>query len=281
MDIIKNGNLHYLSHSFRKDGIVINRKKYLGKEIPLHIEELKEKFLEQCLYEDVFLKLKKIQTNHAKEWKSLPESIKKKRLIQHSIDFTYNSNAIEGSTITKEETEDIIEHHLAPRKPLTDVQETIAHSKVFFHVLQEKKELSETLLLQWHHDLFHETKSDIAGKYREYLVRVGSYRAPDWQDLPSLMKKLLLFYQQQKKIRHPLLLAAQMHYEFEKIHPFGDGNGRLGRLLIAYILYKNNFPLICIEVKKRKAYYHALEKERMEFVQYFLRLYLRMNKEYL
>ncbi len=279
MNIIKKGNLHYLSHSFRKDGIVVNRKRYLGKEIPVHIEELKEKFMEQCFYEDVLLKLKKIQKNHAKEWKSLPESIKKKRLVQLSVDFTYNSNAIEGSTITKDETENIIERHLAPAKSITDIQETIAHSKAFFQVLQEKKDLSEALLLQWHYTLFAETKSDIAGKYREYLVRVGAYRAPDWQDVPALMKKLLYFYHAQKKTRHPLLLAAQMHYEFEKIHPFGDGNGRVGRLLIAYILYKNNFPLIFIEVKKRKAYYHALEKERIGFVQYFLRLYLRMNKE--
>lgn len=281
MEVIQTNGFYYLSNSFRKEGIVVNRKKYLGKKIPEDVEQLKEKFLEQCLHEHIFIKLKTIQRNHAKEWKTLPESIKKKRLIQLSIDFTYNSNAIEGSTITKKETEDIIEYHLSPAKPIADVQETIAHSKVFFHVLQEKKELSESLLVQWHQDLFQQTKPDIAGKYREYLVCVGSYRAPDWQDVPSLMKRLLLLYHQQKKIQHPLLLAAQIHYEFEKIHPFGDGNGRLGRLLIAYILYKNNFPLVCIEVKKRKAYYRALKKERIGFIQYFLRLYLRVNKDYL
>ncbi len=281
MDIITLRGFYYLSHSFRKKGRVVNRKKYLGKEIPDNIEQIKEKFLEQCMKEELFLKLNKIQRNYAKEWKKLPESIKKKNLIQCAVELTYNSNAIEGSTITEDETENLIVRNIAPYKSFSDVQETVKHAKVFFSMLQEKRDISETVLLEWHKHLFEETKSDIAGIYREYLVQVGNYRAPDWQNVPTLMKNYFLWYKKNQKILHPVELAAIMHYEFEKIHPFGDGNGRVGRLLMNFILYKKGFPLISIKVKKRKAYYRALEKGRIAFIQYFLRLYLAGYKEYL
>lgn len=281
MEIMKRDNFYYLTYSFRKRGKVINRKKYLGTEIPKNVEEIKQKFLEQCFKEDLFIKLKRIKKAYGEEWKQLPESIKKQRLIDFSIDFTYNSNAIEGSTITKEETENIIIRKIAPNKPLSDVQETIRHSQVFFETIQEKKEFSESILKEWHEKLFKETKADIAKKYREYLVRVGNYRAPDWQDVPKLMKQFIAYYNKQKKIMHPVELAAFLHYDFEKVHPFGDGNGRVGRLLINYILYKNQYPLIHIEMKKRSAYYRALEKGRIGFVQYFMRYYMRKYKEYI
>lgn len=281
MEIMKRGNFYYLTYSFRKRGKVVNRKKYLGLEIPKNIEAIKQQFLEQCFKEDLFIKLKKIKNAYAQEWKRLPESIKKQRLIDFSIDFTYNSNAIEGSKITKEETENIIVRKIAPNKSLSDVQETINHSHVFFETIQEKKQLSESILKEWHEKLFKETKPDIAGKWREYLVRVGIYRAPDWQDVPKLMRQFFLFYKKNKEIMHPVELAAFLHYDFEKVHPFGDGNGRVGRLLINYILYKNQCPLINIEMKKRKAYYKALEKGRIEFVQYFMRYYVGRYREYL
>ena len=281
MKIIKTNGFYYLSYSFRKKGNVVNRKKYVGMEIPVNIEEIKQTFLEQCFKEEVFGRLKQIKKRYAEEWKKLPESIKKERLVDFSIDFTYNTNAIEGSSLTKEDTESILKRKIAPARPYRDIQETIHHSKVFFTILQEKKGLSEKLLLEWHKSLFSETKSDIAGVYREYLVRVGEYRAPDWQDVTKLMKELFLFYEKNKKTMHPVELAALMHYEFEKIHPFGDGNGRVGRLIINYILYKNKYPMFSILYKKRQAYYQALGKKRLDFLQYFTRVYVSSYKEYL
>ncbi|MBI2649769.1 Fic family protein [Candidatus Woesearchaeota archaeon] len=76
-------------------------------------------------------------------------------------------------------------------------------------------------------------------------------------------------------------LAARAHYKFEKIHPFGDGNGRIGRLIIAYALRKGNYPLLIIEHKKRKSYYHALSKSENDFVNWFIRMYVSAYREYL
>ena len=80
---------------------------------------------------------------------------------------------------------------------------------------------------------------------------------------------------------HPVELAARAHYKFEKIHPFGDGNGRIGRLIIAYILRKANYPLLIIEYKKRKSYYHALAKDEIKFMNWFFRGYVRAHRRFL
>ncbi|MBI3033823.1 Fic family protein [Candidatus Woesearchaeota archaeon] len=281
MQIVQKRGYYYLGHSFRKSGRPTYREIYLGKTVPNDIELTKEAFLRKILNEEAFVKLEKIRKSFKEQWKRYPETIKKKILLDFSIDFTYNTNAIEGSKITKEETQEILEKRISPNKPLPDILETIAHSKVFFSALNEKKELSGNLILKWHYELFKDTKPDIAGKIREYLVRVGDYRAPDWQDVPTLLKELFSWYCKNKKIMHPLELAARAHYKFEKIHPFGDGNGRVGRLIIAHILKNGGYPLLIIEYKRRKSYYHALSKTENDFVNYLIKRYLSRHKEFL
>lgn len=280
MNFVKRKNYFYLAHSFRKEGKVVHREKYLGREIPQNMEEIKEKFLRECM-EGALKKISSIRKNFLKEWKAYPESVKKEMLIDLSINFTYNTNAIEGSTITLRETEEIIRRKISPNKPLRDVQETINHSKVFFKVLNAKKDISAKEILLWHREIFSDTKPDIAGKLRDYLVKVGDYRAPDWQDLNDLIRKFFLWYAKHKRIINPLELAARAHYKFEKVHPFGDGNGRIGRLIIAHILRINNYPMLIIEHKKRKAYYNALKKTENDFVNYLVRVYISAHKKYL
>ena len=281
MKILRQKGYNYIDHSFRSGGKVIHRRKYLGKELPKNLEEIKEIFLRESLQEGIFKKLKLIRKNFLNEWKKYPESIKKEILIDLSISFTYNTNAIEGSTITLHETEEIIKRKISPNKPLRDVQEIISHSKVFFEVLNAKKEISENGILQWHQKVFSETKPDISGKFRDYLVRVENYRAPDWQDINKLIKYFFAWYSKNKKAMHPVELAARAHYKFEKIHPFGDGNGRIGRLIIAFILKNANYPLLIIEYKKRKSYYHALSKSENDFLGWFIRSYVSAHKKYL
>lgn len=281
MKIIKQGNYHYLAHSFRYKGNVVHRERYIGKVLPENLEELKEGFLRKCMEESIFKILKTIRNNFKKEWKKYPESIKKEILIDLSISFTYNTNAIEGSTITLPETEDIIRNRISPNKPLRDVQETINHSKVFFMVINEKANLTNNLLLEWHKYIFSDTKQDIAGRFRDYLVRVGSCRAPDWQDINILMNEFFEWYNKNKKDMHSVELAARAHYKFEKIHPFGDGNGRIGRLITSYILRNGDYPMLIIEHKKRKSYYHALSKSEYDFANWFFRRYLSAHSKYL
>ncbi len=276
MRIIKRKNYYYLQHSFREKGKVITKEKYLGKEIPKNIREIEKELKKESLG-DVYKKLKDIKGNFQKEWKRCPDSAKQKEKEEIAIAFTYNTNAIEGSTITLEETREIIFDKVAPNKPLKDIYESQEHFKVFLEMLSKPKKISKNLLLEWHKKIFEKTKPDIAGKYRDFFVRVGPYIAPDWQDVENLMKDII-FFMDKSKI-HPVELAAISHYRFEKIHPFGDGNGRIGRLIINHILWHSGYPMIIIEYKKRRSYYKALQKDENAFVNYFIRRYFVIHKK--
>jgi len=281
MKIIKrkkgNKEYFYLRYSYREEGKIINKEKYLGRKIPPNIKKIKKQ-IQKELKKDLCNKLEKIKTNFQKEWKRVPFNAKRRELEEISIAFTYNTNAIEGSTITLEEAREIIHDKISPNKPLRDVKETESHSKVFLKMLDKKERISSKLLLKWHKNIFKETKSDIAGRYRDYLVRIGGYIAADWQDINKLITRLFRFIISDENKINPVELSAIIHYRFEKIHPFGDGNGRIGRLIMNHILWHNNYPMIIIEYKNRKSYYKALTKSEEEFVKYFIRRYLAVHK---
>ena len=266
----------YLQHSFRKNGKVVTRELYLGKKIPDNIDEIKAKLMHEP-HEALSEKLEKIKSNFQKEWRRTPQSAKEKDLQEIAIAFTYNTNAIEGSTITLEETRLILEDQVAPNKPIRDIRETESHAAVFLEMLKTQESLSPHLLLKWHQDIFRETKPDIAGRFRNYPVRVGPYVAPEWKKVEALIDQLVLFLKESKL--NSVEVAARAHYMFEKVHPFGDGNGRIGRLLMNYILWKNGYPMLIIEYKNRKSYYKALQRPEEGFVTYFIRRYLSAHKE--
>ena len=268
----------YLQHSFRENGKVITKEKYLGKIIPKNIEAIKEKFQLES-QKNLYGKLERIKEKFQEEWRKCPESARGKEMEEIAIVFTYNTNAIEGSTITLEEAREIIHDKVAPNKSLKDIRETESHAKVFLSMLTKKEKISNELLLIWHKELFGGTKPDIAGKFRNYRVRVGNYIAPDWQDIAKLMNEFIKFVN--KDGLNPVELAGRTHFRFEKIHPFGDGNGRIGRLIMNYILWHNGYPMVIIEYKKRKLYYKALQKVEEGFLSYFIRRYIRIHKKHL
>jgi Fic family protein len=266
----------YLQHSFRKDGKVVTKELYLGKKIPENIEEIKAKLTHES-HEALSEKLEKIRDNFQKEWKRVPPSAKEKELQEIAIAFTYNTNAIEGSTITLEEARLILEDKVAPNKPIRDIRETESHAAVFLQMMKTEEPLSGKLLLGWHENIFRETKPDVAGRFRNYPVTVGPYVAPEWSRVESLIEQIVVFVKE--STLNSVEVAARAHYMFEKVHPFGDGNGRAGRLLMNYILWKNGYPMLIIEYSKRKSYYKALERTEEGFVNYFIRRYLSVHKQ--
>jgi Fic family protein len=266
----------YLQHSFRKDGEVVTKELYLGKKVPDNIEEIKAKLMLEAK-DALSEKLEKIKNRYQKEWARYPESAKEKELQEIAIAFTYNTNAIEGSTITLEEARQILEDKVAPSKPLKDIRETESHAKVFLQMLKTKEKMSDKLLLKWHEEIFRETKPDLAGRFRNYSVRVGLYVAPDWHNVEKLIKRLIVFVNESNL--NSVEVAARAHYMFEKVHPFGDGNGRIGRLLMNFILWKNGYPMLIIEYKRRNSYYKALQRPEEGFVTYFVRRYLSVHKQ--
>jgi len=267
----------YLKQSIREGNKVKTKEKYLGTSIPANINGLRAEFKIDN-QKEINKKLELIERSFQVEWKRTPENARKKQLEEVAIAFTYNTNAIEGSTITLEEARGIIHDKIAPNKPLREVIETEAHARIFLEMLDEEEKITNELLLKWHKDIFGITKEDIAGKYRDYLVRVGSYLAPDWQEVKRMMNELIEFMKKNKEM-NPVELSARAHYKFEMIHPFGDGNGRVGRLLMNQLLWHKGYPMLIIEYKKRKSYYKALQKNEEGFVSYFIRRYLAVHKK--
>ncbi|MBU0980997.1 MAG: Fic family protein [Nanoarchaeota archaeon] len=286
MRIITKRGYHYLQTSFRVDGKTITKDKYLGKGIPKNLEEIKKQFLGLIQGETLFKRFDVIKSNYLKNWNKLPIPVKKKIHEELTARFTYNTNAIEGSTITLEETKRLLKDHITPEKPLADVQESINHAKIFSDIIDnEYHDLSLKNVMEWHKQIFRESKPEIAGKVRDYLVRVGDHLCPDWQDVPRLLKEFLQWYNTNKKELHPVELVGMAHYRFVKIHPFGDGNGRIARLIMNFILNARGYPVLIIEFNKRTSYYKSLrradKKTEWEFLKYHYRRYLKNNEEFL
>lgn len=232
----KGKHYFYLQHSFRSDGKVTTKEKYLGKTLPVELDKVKREFRME-IQPELYMRLDSIHKNFQQDWGKLPKSIQVKQQQELAITFTYHTNAIEGSTITEPEVRGIILDKVSPGKPLRDVKEADSHNTMFLEMLMEEKPvLTSSMILDWHKSIFGETKPELAGKIRDYNVRVGSYLAPNYTEVKKQMNELIKFIELEKGDINPVELAAIVHYRFEKIHPFGDGNGRIGRLLMNQIL---------------------------------------------
>ena len=286
---IEGKTYYYLEHSYRKNGKVDKKTKYLGKRIPKNIEELKEEFLLEIYQEFWFEKFDKIKEKFNKEKKNIPPSAKKKQLENFTIKFTYNTNKIEGSTLTLRETALLLEKGITPaRRPIEDVKETEKHQQVFYEMLSYKKEINLTTLLYWHKKLFEETKKEEAGKIRNYPVGISGskYKPPPPIDLDFLLTEFFDWYKKNRTKIHPVYLAALVHLKFVTIHLFGDGNGRISRLFMNYVLNKNKYPMIVIDYSDRNSYYNALEQSQMKkdeniFAKWFFKRYIKEFEKYL
>ncbi len=173
----------------------------------------------------------------------------------------YNSNAIENSTLTLKETERILLDLEVSRKvTIREVFEAknlgrlIEYKKNKIH----EKDLSLELILLLHKMLLSGINDNIAGRFRQgnEYVRIGTYIAIPPKHIETRMKETLIEYTSNFSL-YFLEKIAKFHLEFENIHPFVDGNGRLGRILINYQLLRLGFPRIIIRQKDRDTYYKA------------------------
>ncbi|NYZ75068.1 Fic family protein [Candidatus Micrarchaeota archaeon] len=280
---------YYLEHALRRNGKVEKRELYLGKTLPKNLNEIKSNFLGQVYKEKWFSALEKIRNAAAKENRVTPPSAREQELEKFSIKFTYDTQRIEGSTLTLRETADLLEKGISPRaKPVRDAKEAEAHQKLFYEMLETKKNPSLQLVLEWHHKLFSETKPDLAGKVRQHQVAIAGSRfmPPSPAEVPPLLGEFFKWYARSKDKTHPVELAALAHLKFVTIHPFADGNGRVSRLLMNFVLYRNGFPMLNIPYEGRSGYYRALERAQTKrldatFVQWLFKRYLKEYARYL
>jgi len=287
--VLKGQIYYYLEHSIRNGKQVQKKEIYLGREIPSNIEEIRKRFLDDIHRKRWYVDVDKIKHRFSKEQKVIPKSVREKGLQNFVTKFTYDTQRIEGSTLTHRETADLLERGITPKsKPFRDAQEAEAHRDLFYEILKSKKELSLQVVLEWHWNLFQKTKPDIAGKIRKYQVAIGGSKfiPPSPVEVFPMLTEFFQWYHKNQNKLHPVELTAIAHLKFVTIHPFGDGNGRISRLVMNFILNRKNYPMLDIPYEVRNSYYNALErsnikKEDRTFLMWFVKKYLKEHKRYL
>src|SRR3989339_1095546 len=178
----------------------------------------------------------------------------------------YNSNAIENSTLTLKETEKILlEQELFRDVSLREVYEAKNLERVvdYTRVKANEEDLSKSLILLIHQMLIGGIDDNIAGRFRQKdeYVRVGTHVAPAPEHVQRMIESIILDYASDLDT-YFLDKIAKFHLDFETIHPFNDGNGRIGRVLICFQLQCLGFPMIIIRDREKKDYYKSFNDYR-------------------
>ncbi len=181
-------------------------------------------------------------------------------------EYTYNSNAIEGNTLTLRETDMVLRGLTIDKKSLKEHLEVIGHKEAFDYVKQlvsENAEISEKLIKDIHYLVLADKKDD-RGVYRRIPVRIMGAAHEPVQPYLIIPKMEELLERYKNSTEDIVTKLARFHIEFEDIHPFIDGNGRTGRLLINLELMKAGYPPIDIKFSDRLKYYEAFDEYHMK-----------------
>lgn len=180
------------------------------------------------------------------------------------VSYTYNTNAIEGNPLTERETYMVLREGMTiAGKPLRSHLEVVGHRDAFQYIrtlVDEHQSISEDTILATHRHVLLDNE-DARGRYRDVDVHITGTDVvlPGAGSVPQHMKRLLADYQTALSQEHTVRRVAIFHLRFESIHPFLDGNGRTGRLLMNHELMLNGYPPIDIKFQDRERYYHCLQ----------------------
>lgn len=201
-------------------------------------------------------------------FRPLPASQVAKLQEQFKIEMTYNSNAIEGNSLTLKETFLVINEGLTIKgKPLKDHLEAKDHFEALKYLNDliehdKKHTVSEVLIRQLHQLVMLETDREWAGKYRDanVIISGSDHTPPDALEVPGLMQSLIRWIGNNQGKMSPIELASIVHHKVVYIHPFFDGNGRTARIVMNIFLMQAGYPLMIVLKNDRKKYYSVLDK---------------------
>lgn len=228
---------HYLK---KVKELKLKENPYLNKNFLEEVEAIKLHFNNQFLRKD-----KKI----------IDETYK-----NFLIDFAFNTTSLEGNTITLAEVNKLLNENLTPKdKTLREIYDLQNTEKVFFDIINSDKEISHDFIIQIHDKLLENI--DRRKGYRTHDIRVfkSNFEVSPFPYIKSDMEILLKWHKNYKNKLHPLVLAGIFHQKFEKIHPFSDGNGRTGRIILCYMLMKENYPPLIIKKSRRGDYLDMMD----------------------
>ncbi len=208
-------------------------------------------------------KLKKLN-----ELRPISETLLEKLRERFEVEMTYNSNAIEGNTLTLKETYWVIQQGITVKgKPLKDHLEAKNHKEALeflYDTIEHKSKntISEHLIKTLHSLVIQDVNKDIAGKYRnrDVFITGTEHTPPSAIEVSAKMNDLIDWARRNYKKMNIVEFSAIFHHKLVHIHPFEDGNGRTGRLVMNIFLMEYGFPLVIIQKNDRQKYYRVLSE---------------------
>lgn len=283
---------NYLVFTKREDDKIAKKSKFIGygdidqKEIEkLKAEfelEIKTNIQSENLGKEEFLEVEKLRQKYNEKLSSLDKEELEQFKNTFFTELTYNSNAIEGSSLSLEDTELILNEGIVPKgKTLREINEVKNHKEAINFINSYVGDLDELFILKLHAIILNDISEKFAGRYRENPVRIfgSNVSFPDYKKVPQLVKNLVYWYKLNKNRMHIFELAVIFSMKFVSIHPFVDGNGRVSRLLMNFILKKNNYPWINIYTKQREDYLKAVRQANDDKYKPILEFCIKSLKE--
>ncbi len=293
---VKGRQYWILEHTIRKGKTYLKKTKYIGKSLPPkeRLEQLKKEFLNEIngnkykyLSAEDVKKIEERKHSQNEEIKKLSPLEKENALKEFIIRFTYDSSKLSGANITLRQTSLVLKEGIMPKNmhSLRTAKELENHEKGFIAITKYKGNLNVQFIKKIHKVLFAGIDDSIAGRLRNELkrdVKVAgtSYVPPKWQELQKEVGVFFKWYNSEHRKLHALETAALMHLKIISMQPFVDGNSRLARLLMNWVLWKKGYPLIDIPIEDVEHYYDALdlyqiEKNEKPFVDYIKKRFLK------
>ncbi len=291
----KGRDYYRLVHNIRIKNKIIHKTRYLGKSIPpkKDLLKLKGRFLREIkkggttyLSQKELEEVENKKEKYILELKKLGSVEKAKKLEEFMIRYTYDSSKLSGVDITLRQTFLILKDSIIPKefKSLRIAREVENHERGFMMITKYRGVFNLGFVKKLHKIIMKGVSDEIAGKLRSELRRnvqiAGTpYIPPKWDRLEKEIENFFSWYKENNRKLHPLELASLIHLKLISMQIFSDGNSRLSRLLMNWVLWKKGYPMIDIPVEDLENYYNALDYYRIgghetPFVKYILKKYL-------
>jgi len=266
---------YYLAHNQRVSGKKWkSHRKYLGKKLPAkkELERLEKEFVEEFgiqleknfkfIDRERLEKVDFIVNEFREQVKEYPKIALEKMDRDFTIKFTYDTNAIEGNTVSLIETAALLNKKIVPEgKSLREIHEITNTEKALNYLKDFRGDLSKRLACRLHKIMMENINDEEAGGFRGYNVAIqgANWMPVRGKEVKGKFEEFMDWYRKNREKLHPVELAAIAHFKFIEVHPFGDGNGRVARLVTNLILMKNGYPPINIRVKDTIEYVKVLQ----------------------
>ncbi len=271
---------YYLTKNFRVSGKRWKKiRKYVGDKPPSKeqtkkaIEEIEADALKKGLMkpasrytylsDEEAEKLQDLKEVFNKWYGKLSAAEKKKYEEDFVVRFTYNSNAIEGNRLSLRETSMILtENIISAGTTPNDYNEAVNSKHCYEFMKGYGGEFNQKFLLKVHELLTKNTDCKIVGSYRDHEVGISGseWIPPHHKKVKEEMKRVFQWYYSARQKLHPVELGSILHNKLVRVHPFADGNGRTSRVVMNWVLMKNEFPMVYIELRDKMKYYEAVEE---------------------